>query len=71
MDKKQLCILALNKMLNNEPVKFNDDAINDYSIEGINVNYDYVIESINSNETVNLNGDNFYHEICVTELNLI
>jgi hypothetical protein len=71
MNKKQLCILALNKMLNNEPVRFNKDSINDYSIEGINVNYDYVIESINSNETVNLNGDNFYHEICVTELNLI
>jgi hypothetical protein len=71
MNKKQLCILALNKMLNNEPVRFNKDSINDYSIGGINVNYDYVIESINSNETVNLNGDNFYHEICVTELNLI
>ena len=71
MNKKQLCIIALNKMLNNEPVKFNDDAINDWSIEGINVNYEYAIESVNSNKTVNLNGDNFYHEVCVTELNLI
>lgn len=71
MNKKQLCIIALNKMLNNEPVKFNDDAINDWSIEGINVNYEYHIESINIDMTVNLNGDNFYHEVCVTELNLI
>lgn len=71
MDKKQLCVIALDKMLNNEPVRFNDDAINDWSIEGVNVDYEYHIESINIDMTVNLNGDNFYYNICVTELNLI
>ena len=71
MDKKQLCVIALNKMLNNEPVRFNDNAINDWGIEGFDVTYEYYIESINIDMTVNLNGDNFYYNICVSELNLI
>lgn len=58
-------MIALNKMLSNTTVTFKDDEGEIYR-KG-----EFIIECINSNETVNLNGVIFIEEVCVTELNLI
>lgn len=63
--KKSLCIIALDKMLSNTPITLKDDKDDDYR-KG-----EFIIECINSNETVNLNGKYFIEEVCITELELI
>lgn len=69
--KKSLCIIALDKMLSNIPVRFKEDFIKEYAKNSINVNGEFIIEAINSNETVNLTGATLIDNICITELELI
>ena len=55
--KKSLCIIALDKMLSNIPIKYEGNV--------------YIIDCINNNETVNLTGAKMIDNICITELELI
>ena len=55
--KKSLCIIALDKMLSNIPIKYEGNV--------------YIIDCINSNETVHLIGNVVLEYICITELELI
>lgn len=61
--KRSLCIIALDKMLSNIPVRFKKEYAKN--------NGEFIIEAINSNETVNLTGLTLIDNVCITELELI